>query len=435
MMKAVSSFHRLSQLTVFLLVFASGALYAELPPEAQAAVKKGTLAAQQQDYLLAIRYFREARNSAPDAPEIYGYLGLAESKIPGRELRAIAWFGAYLATNPNAPNAAAVQDQIDMLNIKSQSNITHLIRSLQDAAGRIPLDGTNPYPRDNALANVAALWARIGDAESAKKVIDLIPPSDFLNKQQVETNAPLAEAEFAMAVGDFARAQRAGASLPARTTDRDDVYYEIVKAQLEDGDVPAAKVTANLIQNSLKNIADLRIVEEQIRAKDIAGAQKTAEGIKNSASDDSKSKADQEIAEAQIKGGDFVGAQQTIEVLSSKDDKDRLARMLAKAQAAPPKTAGQPVPAPPVVPASEWISRLEGRLVTPERPWVGDAGTLNAPIFLDLAAYLKSLPSSDPQTLFSALDDAAFTEANAQLIIDKMLRKQANQQSQRRAAK
>ncbi len=72
---------------VILLVSAAGSR-AELAPDAQQAISKGIIAARQQDYLLAIRYFQDARKIAPDAPEIYYDLGLAESKIPGCELGA-----------------------------------------------------------------------------------------------------------------------------------------------------------------------------------------------------------------------------------------------------------------------------------------------------------------------------------------------------------
>lgn len=85
---------------------------APLPPAAQEAVNKGIIAAKVPDYLLAIRHFEEARKLAPDAPVVYLNMGLAESRIPGRELRAMAWFGAYLAAYPDAPNAAAVKEQI-----------------------------------------------------------------------------------------------------------------------------------------------------------------------------------------------------------------------------------------------------------------------------------------------------------------------------------
>ena len=73
---------------VILLVSAAGSR-AELAPDVQQqAISKGIIAARQQDYLLAIRYFQDARKIAPDAPEIHYDLGLAESKIPGRELGA-----------------------------------------------------------------------------------------------------------------------------------------------------------------------------------------------------------------------------------------------------------------------------------------------------------------------------------------------------------
>jgi hypothetical protein len=80
---------------------------APLPSAAQEVLNKGILAAKLPDYLLAIRYFEEARKLAPQAPVIFLNLGIAESKMPGRELRAIAWFGAYLSAAPDATNAAA----------------------------------------------------------------------------------------------------------------------------------------------------------------------------------------------------------------------------------------------------------------------------------------------------------------------------------------
>jgi len=100
---------------------------APLPPAAEEALNKGIIAAKVPDYLLAIRFFEEALKLAPQAPVIYMNLGLAESRILGRELRAIAWFGAYLAAYPDAPNAPAVKEQIGVLDIKNQSNILRLI--------------------------------------------------------------------------------------------------------------------------------------------------------------------------------------------------------------------------------------------------------------------------------------------------------------------
>ena len=208
---------------------------APLPPDAQAAMKKGVIAAQQQDYLLAIRYFQDARKLAPDAPEIYKDLGLAESKIPGRELRAIAWFGAYLAANPNAPNAEAVRDEIDVLDAKSQSNLSRLIESAQDAANYTTL-----YKNEN-FADVAGLWAGTGDMTIALKIVASLPE------------------EF-----------------------KDEGYEEIAKIQTRTGDISGAKQTADLIQYAfLKSSLQADIAYAQRDAGDIRGALTTADQIKD----------------------------------------------------------------------------------------------------------------------------------------------------------
>lgn len=152
---------------------------AEVPPEAQPTFNKGVLAAKQQDWRLAELSFQEARRSAPDAPELFYELGLTESKMPGRELRAIAWFGAYLAANPKATNAIAVNALIDQLQIKSESNIIQLITTMQKAAVQLPSQEGHPiYVRDDALEGVAIQWEDFGDFDAAQGAIDLIAPVD-----------------------------------------------------------------------------------------------------------------------------------------------------------------------------------------------------------------------------------------------------------------
>src|SRR5947208_869550 len=91
-----------------------------LPAAAQAAINNGINAAKESDYRTAIRHFEEARKIAPNAPTVLYDMGLAESNIPGRELRAMAWLGAYLAANPAASNKIAVQGQIGKLKAEQQ---------------------------------------------------------------------------------------------------------------------------------------------------------------------------------------------------------------------------------------------------------------------------------------------------------------------------
>jgi len=153
--------------------------FAQLSPEAQQAIQKGKDAAQQKDYLSAIRYFEQARVAAPNAPEIYGYLGLAESKIGGRELRAVAWYGAYLAANPRAGNAAAVNSAIAELLKTSENNISLLMKTWETAAANMPDSAdrgphTDGYRRDFCWMDVGQWYASYGNIEDARRIANAI---------------------------------------------------------------------------------------------------------------------------------------------------------------------------------------------------------------------------------------------------------------------
>lgn len=191
----IKSFHHAGLLSALLFVFTAGQLRAELPPESQEAIKKGILAAKQQDYLLAVRYFQDARKIAPDAPEIFFNLGLAESKIPSRELRAIAWFGAYLAATTNTPNAAAVKDQIDALEVKSQSNLSHLIQTALKTADLIQ----DAFIQASAFESIAKSQVKANDIAGAKNtfasaekaadsLLNEYPQGTFQTTRQMEKN-------------------------------------------------------------------------------------------------------------------------------------------------------------------------------------------------------------------------------------------------------
>jgi hypothetical protein len=142
-----------------------------LPPDAQDAIDKGIIAAKNQDYLLAIRYFEDARKIAPNSPEIFYNLGLAESQIPGRELRAICWFGAFLTAEPNSPKAAAIKEQIKVLDVKSQSNISRLLQSAQDVATKSRLNGDD---LNFALERIAELYIDSGDLTQGNSILSSI---------------------------------------------------------------------------------------------------------------------------------------------------------------------------------------------------------------------------------------------------------------------
>ena len=254
---------------------AHAAAPAPLPPAAQEAVNKGIIAAKVPDYPLAIRYFEEARKLAPQAPVVYLNLGLAESKIPGRELRAMAWFGAYLDAHAEAPNAAAVREQIAVLEVRNRSNVSRLMRSVEEAAetiSRLFPDGARPGCSGCSHPHllVAGLWAHAGDVAAALKSTD--------------------------------RLRTPG--------DKGHAYRSIAKAQAKTGDLAGALKTADLIQDAGTKGAALRdIANARTNDRDFAGALRAASLIPGT--DSAKVYAYREIALAQAGGGDFAGARQS----------------------------------------------------------------------------------------------------------------------------
>ncbi len=379
---------------------------APLPPAAQEALNKGIIAAKMPDYLLAIRFFEEARKLAPEAPVIYLNMGLAESRIPGRELRAIAWFAAYLAAYPDAPNAEAVKGQIAVLEVKNQSNVSNFIKSVQAAA--IQMSG---YKKISALQRVAELWAKAGDITAALNTADLC--DEGRDKGQ-----------------SFA-------------------YATVSGVQAESGDIEGAQKTADMIAqqtgdmtpNDMERVrsytvySHLAIAEAQATADNFAGAQKTfdfalrtSEGIEAS----SRGQVLEQMVKSQARSGDITGAQKTVDLMPD-DVFKKLARdFVAKFDAASTrksKPLGQPA-----VKASNWLWRLDQ---TNPNNFLSDDVPLKYALFWDLAGHLKSLNASESRMrgdafkpdedkkIFDDLCTTAEQLISAQSAIGRMLKQQA----------
>ncbi|MEK6664278.1 MAG: hypothetical protein AABY73_10485 [Pseudomonadota bacterium] len=306
---------------------------APLPPAAQEALNKGIIAAKVPDYLLAIRFFEDARKIAPAAPVTYLNLGLAESRIPGRELRAMAWFAAYLAAYPDAPNAAAVREQIAVLDVRNQSNTSRFLKTAQDAVGQLPR-----YDKIDGLQRVAKLWAKASDITAALRVADLIEDGPYKSEQQ--TNIQAAIAGIQIETGDIAGAKKTlatalkTADLIQSATQKSWSQSAIAQLQIKAGDIAGAHVTlvaaqknANLIErqygddkssgHQMTAEARLAVAKAQIHAGDHAGAQRTLAAAQKAAglidaSASLKAFAQRNIAEAQANSGDIAGAQNTL---------------------------------------------------------------------------------------------------------------------------
>ena len=136
----------------------------DLPPAAKEAVGKGLNAAGQKEWKLAIRYFEEARKAAPHSPVALYNLALAEMQIPGRELRAVACFEAYLLAAPQTDKAAAIRTQITNLELKTEANTGLIIDMLKSIANKY---AAGSYELRGAQQSIVILQAHAGDVNAA----------------------------------------------------------------------------------------------------------------------------------------------------------------------------------------------------------------------------------------------------------------------------
>jgi tetratricopeptide (TPR) repeat protein len=293
-------FLRVSVVILFLGHSFNGA-YAELPPAAQAAVDQGLVAIQHRDFVQANQCLQNAFAKAP-AAEVYASVGQAEAKIPGRELRAISWLGAYLAAKPTTPDAAAVRSEIDSLQAKSRAKILVLIQSTEDGVRQMP----SGEDRDRALQRVAGIWESWGDETRARKVIDFI-----------DDPSPKSDAFATLATA----------------------YAEKAGKQFEAGDLAGSQDSLASAQNAAQQphlmyprsndwfpeyriaMAHLTIARQQIRTGDLPGARASmaaAQGIADSINGDWRSETEGAIAtteigmgRVQLKSGDTAGSRES----------------------------------------------------------------------------------------------------------------------------
>lgn len=302
-----------------------------LPPAAQDAINKGIMATKVPDYLLAVRYFEEARKAAPQSPEVFFNLGLAESKIPGRELRAICWFGAYLTASPGTANAVAVKEQMDMMMIKNQSNLNGLIKSLQEAAAAKQND-------PSAMEIVALLWAGTGDINTAIKTAQLINNDNNAYKASALKDISKMQTES----GDFDGASKTTELIEEEAKYKSEALTFLAESQFKAGDLTGAKTSigicikeAGLVKDfGQKSTALNDIAKAQLNIHDTAGARNTLLLAQRAAEQmDFSGKYDYQMwaAEIQILAGDLeiatkalLSAQKNIEIENINERNDFL---------------------------------------------------------------------------------------------------------------
>ena len=394
---------------------------APLSPDAQDAVRRRMIAAQQQDYPTAIHYFENARKAAPNSPEIYFDLGLAESKVPGRELRAMAWFGAYLAANPQARNAAEVKNAIDVLEVKSRGNVSRLVKLAADRQNMEKVLQSVNSSQYKTVDNIFVFQAELdlalalgaeGDVNSSVEMLNDAQATGELQSQTslFERDASYLAVQAAWA-GNYVGANRIADIMPPlppsaptyeRALDASYTRRSIADIQAKNGDIPGALATASRVERDDERAnAFSHIVNAQLDIGDIAGAHRTAPLITDAAY---RSQSDRAIAAAEANTAEIARRQ-------------ALGPIRDQPQA---KTAAQLI--------SELFGESDDDVSKP----------LNAPVMLDLADYASQLPAADPSkvirgympdgpdlkpagsplVLFCALAEAARAATSAQKMVD-----------------
>lgn len=257
-----------------------------LSEEADVSIQSGISAAARSDYPSALAHFERARDLAPVSPLPLYYLGLAEANIPGRELRAICWFKAYLAAVPGATNAPEINATIARLKIASRGVMLDLARAAEAAAEAYPVVGNNPVligedtGKDKALLAAAGLWARAGEIDAAFRT------TGHIIKPALQIMARIAIARAVASAGDPARGREilqaaiAATRALARSDDREEAMGLLVPALADLNDLSRALALARGIEDAGIRCAGLvAIVRSRITAGDFTAAELIANDI------------------------------------------------------------------------------------------------------------------------------------------------------------
>lgn len=252
-----------------------------LPPQAQEAIARGLTAAKGKDYRQAIRHFEEARKNGPYAPEVLFNLGLAESRMPGRELAAMVWLKAFLAASPDAPQAEKVRDLYGRLETSAKATIARLLDLQKELVGKLP----NGQERDEAFSRLSGCQARAGDFAGARRSADQAGS----RKAKAYTYIAYYQADR----GDLAGARRSAElsddkrgvllrieliETGMRNYNSAMVMPEIAESEARKGDIPSALKMAAQAGDS-RDLAYARVAYTQALQGDTTGGEETANRI------------------------------------------------------------------------------------------------------------------------------------------------------------
>ena len=178
-----------------------------VPPAARMALNQGLAAAEAHQYDIALQDFKNAFNADQADPEIWFNLGLASSKLPGRELDAITYFEAYLRKVSDAPNRPAILDTINQLEAVVQGKLVVIIGEMDKMLPQLINKQDYGYSctEQSYVRKIAIYYAEVGLWQKAK---DLYQSSiNYDTQPNVSCNGPIDsygtdQGQFAEALAD-----------------------------------------------------------------------------------------------------------------------------------------------------------------------------------------------------------------------------------------
>lgn len=242
------------------------------PPGVEDALERGFAMAQRQRWGLAIRYFGNAQQLAPTDAVVLFNLALANDRASGRNLIAAAWYRAFLAVAPTAPNAEKVRTRVVDLEIEGEAIVLDMLDTAINVATQ--LQGAS---RVIALARIAGAQAVSGDLPSAQQTA-----AQLGNEPQAawaQARIAAAHATKGNATAGIALARQ----IPHRRA-RDWALAEVAVIQAIQKDFAAAMQTASsAAPGPDRDFAFSRLAALQAMAGDAGGANKSADEISESA--------------------------------------------------------------------------------------------------------------------------------------------------------
>ncbi len=399
----------------------------ETQDQVDSAMARGYEAARKKNFTGAIAEFEKARALAPKSPDIFYNLGLAESKVPGRELRAVCWLNAYIDFDPNSENAAAVRGLIDETKARG---IQRFLKATQDVVMKIP----DLSLKNICLQSIVELWANLGDYSAAYAANAL-----STDAYQIDLGIG-AIANEQVRRGDMDGALKTAATIRDAGT-RGGVLRSVSYLKYERGDLNGAlQVVAGIDDPFCKATAYENLANARAEARDFSTAADLArKGIpvaeKMEANDVLRENAMEGLATSLAWAGDFDGAHATIAKVHG-TFQIRLGKLyIAEYQAMHGDTAGSQealremrasLDAQPDSILEGAYHEIQGRIASgragvpdrdvPSKPfhspayWISLIETeLSGREYTDLKAYFATLPTARPYNMIEAMEATAKT--------------------------